>query len=192
MQGSTKQRLVTAAAELLDQGGQESVTLRAVAEQVGVSHNAPYRHFRDRSALLAGVARHDFATIGDAFQRALTTSPNAASAMKAAVVAFTAYGLAHRARYRLLFSDPSLPADEELKKAAFAPFETFVRIVSWGQAEKNLPPSDPVALSGLIFAAMHGALDLEIGGRAAEGKGLGSVMATFELMVRLLKPDSHE
>ena len=42
---STRDQLVAAAARLLDEGGPEAVTLRAVAQAVGVSHHAPYRHF---------------------------------------------------------------------------------------------------------------------------------------------------
>ena len=61
---TTRQKLVAAASSLLDSGGQAAVTLRAVAERVGVSHNAPYRHFRDRNALLAAVAERDFNALG--------------------------------------------------------------------------------------------------------------------------------
>src|SRR5580704_14822472 len=106
MTSSTKDRLAAAAAQLLDRGGQEAVTLRAVAEKVGVSHNAPYKHFRDRSALLAGVARRDFKELNRVFADALNEEPDGASALRRALKAFVDYGLAHPSRYRLLFSDP--------------------------------------------------------------------------------------
>ena len=41
----TDRRLVAAAASLLDRGGESAVTIRAVAQAVGMSHNAPYKHF---------------------------------------------------------------------------------------------------------------------------------------------------
>lgn len=69
MSKSTKEQLVSAAAKLLDSGGQAAVTLRAVAERVGVSHNAPYWHFRDRSALLAAVAEQDFVLLRRTFEQ---------------------------------------------------------------------------------------------------------------------------
>ena len=186
MTGSTKQRLAAAAAELLDRGGQAAVTLRAVAESVGVSHNAPYRHFRGRSALLAGVALQDFHSLDQAFRTAMTGGPDAASALRRATDAFISYALAHPARYRLLFSDPALPADDDLAVAAMAPFATFVAIVSRCQQEGVLPPGDPVRLAGMIYATMHGAIDLQIGGRASDSKGLGSVDATVDLLLHLL------
>ena len=51
----TDQRLIAAATSLLDSGGEAAVTIRAVAQAVGVSHNAPYKHFEDRSSLLRAV-----------------------------------------------------------------------------------------------------------------------------------------
>jgi AcrR family transcriptional regulator len=185
MSGSTKERIVAAAAELLDAGGQEAVTLRSVAEKVGISHNAPYRHFADRNALLAGVAIHDFKRLAEAFEARAASKP-AALALRGAAEDFIAYGLLHPARYRLLFSDPDLPASDALKSAAFAPFETLVAIVERGQREKALPASDPVRLGGMLFATIHGAIDLVIGGRATAAKGLDSAMATVELLLDLL------
>src|SRR5882757_5574035 len=58
---ATRDALISAAARLLDQGGPAAVTLRAVGLAVGVSHNAPYKHFRDKEELLAAVAGRELA-----------------------------------------------------------------------------------------------------------------------------------
>ena len=58
---SARNAILDAAAELLDSVGPDGVTLRAVGERAGVSHNAPYKHFRDKEALLAAVAVREFA-----------------------------------------------------------------------------------------------------------------------------------
>ena len=55
----TRDALVAAAAQLLDEGGPEAVTLREVGHRAGVSHNAPYKHFADKEALLAAVAARE-------------------------------------------------------------------------------------------------------------------------------------
>ena len=191
MSGSTKERIVEAAAALLDAGGQEAVTLRAVAEKVGISHNAPYRHFADRNALLAGVAIRDFKRLAEAFEARATSKP-AAAALRGAAQDFIAYGLRHPARYRLLFSDPDLPATDELRAVAFAPFATLVAMVERCQGEGALPESDPVRLGGVLFAAIHGAIDLSIGGRASAAKGLDSATATVDLLLDTLTPRPTE
>jgi AcrR family transcriptional regulator len=66
---STADRLLAAAAELLDGGGEAAVTLRAVGSAVGLSHNAPYKHFASRDDLLAAVATADFGAVAEEWRR---------------------------------------------------------------------------------------------------------------------------
>jgi len=53
--GNLKDALVMAAENLLEHSGFSTLSLRQTAEYAGVSHNAPYRHFRDKAALLDEV-----------------------------------------------------------------------------------------------------------------------------------------
>jgi AcrR family transcriptional regulator len=187
MAEDTKERLVAAASDLLDAGGQAAVTLRAVAEIVGVSHNAPYRHFRDRSALLAAVAERDFDRLRQAFQAHANDPPDARTSLKAALMEMIAYARAHPARYRLLFSDPDLiSVDRVLEVAAFGAFQAFAAIVQRCQEGKELQSIGTARMTGLIYATLHGTIDLELGGRAREAKGLGSIETTMDLLLDLL------
>lgn len=183
---NTKGRLVAAASDLLDAGGQRAVTLRAVAEMVGVSHNAPYRHFRDRSALLAAVAERDFKVLRQAFQ-AESDLEDPGPSLRAAAMVLIAYAREHPARYRLLFSDPDLPSGGgAMEIAASGAFQAFDAIVRRCQAGGRLRPIETARLTGLIYATLHGAIDIELGGRAREAKGLGSIEATVDLLLDLL------
>nr|MDP9179551.1 TetR/AcrR family transcriptional regulator [Gemmatimonadota bacterium] len=58
--GDLRQALVDAAIELLRKSGPEALTLRGAARAAGVSQAAPYRHFKDRRALVAAVADDGF------------------------------------------------------------------------------------------------------------------------------------
>ena len=187
MSESTKERLIAAASALLDSGGQDAVTLRAVAEQVGVSHNAPYRHFRDRSMLLAAVAKRDFDCLRDAFQRVEEgAGEDAGAALRGSLAALIDYALRYKARYRLLFSDPGLVPEESLKAAAFGSFQAFNLIVARCQQVGVLPRMDTVRLTGLVYATVHGAIDLELGGRSSDSKGLASIEDTVHLLLDML------
>lgn len=193
-QQHTKARLAAAAADLLDAGGQGAVTLRAVAEAVGVSHNAPYRHFKDRNALLAAVAERDFDALTRAFRAAADTSDDAGASLKAAALAFIRYAREHPARYRLLFSDPDLApaaadAGGSMEAAALGSFQAFSAIIGRCTASGRFRAFDPAALTGLIYATLHGAIDLELGGRARAAKGLGDIEATVDLLLGLLARD---
>lgn len=184
---NTKGRLVAAASDLLDAGGQGAVTLRAVAEMVGLSHNAPYRHFRDRSALLAAVAERDFDGLRQAFEAEGDDLKDARPPLRSAAMVLVAYAREHPARYRLLFSDPDLPSGGgAMEIAALGAFQAFDAIVQRCQADGRLRPIEAARLTGLIYATLHGAIDLELGARAREAKGLGSVEATVDLLLELL------
>src|SRR5271154_2730714 len=54
------QSLLDSAVALIGEVGPQAFTLREVARRAGVSHNAPYRHFRDKDDLLAAVAAEGF------------------------------------------------------------------------------------------------------------------------------------
>jgi AcrR family transcriptional regulator len=53
---ATRRALLDAAADLLDTGGPDAVTLRAVGARAGVTRGAPYRHFPDKDSLLTAIA----------------------------------------------------------------------------------------------------------------------------------------
>ncbi len=186
---TTDQRLIAAAIALLDAGGGSAVTIRAVAQAVGVSHNAQYKHFANRSALLRAVALQDFAMLADAFAgvRRLPVKPLAK--LRRALACFVAYGQDHPARYRLLFSDPDIATpggDPVLEAAAMRPFAAFAAIVRGCQEAQELPDVPNAELTGLIYAAVHGLIDLQASGRLHQEKGLAGVPAGVDVLVRIL------
>jgi AcrR family transcriptional regulator len=94
-------RLIAIALDALERG--EDVGLRAIARDAGVSAMAPYRHFRDKAALLAAVAMRGFddlkAVLLDADQRA-----DAVAALVAQGEAYIAFARANPALFRLMFA----------------------------------------------------------------------------------------
>src|SRR6266705_366700 len=63
--GDLPATLLRAAGKTLERRGIGALSLRETARRAGVSHNAPYRHFPDRGALLAALAAEGFATLGE-------------------------------------------------------------------------------------------------------------------------------
>lgn len=184
----TDQRLVAAAASLLDAGGERAVTIRAVAQAVGVSHNAPYKHFRDRRALLRAVAIQDFAALTNAFAEVRQLRVEPLEKLKRALMAFVSYAQAHPARYRLLYSDLGFAAQSGDLEAAKKPFAGVAAIVQECQTAGDLPDVPNAELTGLIYASVHGLIDLQIDGRMRQEKGLTDAYRGVELLVNLLQP----
>ncbi|MEZ5876723.1 MAG: TetR/AcrR family transcriptional regulator [Tepidamorphaceae bacterium] len=68
--GNLREALVQAALSLIGERGSEGVTLAEAARMAGVSAAAPYRHFKDREALMAAVAGEGYAKFADALEKA--------------------------------------------------------------------------------------------------------------------------
>src|SRR4029434_5861549 len=68
--GNLKEALVRAALELIAEKGPAGFTFADAARWAGVSPAAPYRHYRDRDALLADVARRGFEQFANALAKA--------------------------------------------------------------------------------------------------------------------------
>jgi AcrR family transcriptional regulator len=165
---STRDRLIDAAAALLDEGGPAAVTLREVGRLAGVSHNAPYKHFADKEDLLAAVAARELA-------RPRPGGPGGRGSpgedLRQMMHGYVDWAVRHPARFKLTFG--SWSGDfAELAAAATAARSALVAAVAAAQASKDLPDGDPERLAALILAATHGAVDLALSGHLAKhGKG---------------------
>lgn len=103
--GDLKQALIRAALEVVAQEGGRNLSLRQVAKRVGVSHNAPYRHFPDRDALLAALAEEGFRDLTAAMITYSQGVPGPPEHLTAVGTAYVGYALEHPHHYRLMFSD---------------------------------------------------------------------------------------
>ena len=101
----TRARIVAAAISLLDGGGRDAVTTRAVSEAAGVQAPTIYRLFKDMSGLLDAVAEHGFTTYLKAKKvRKLGDDP--VEDLRTGWVLHVNFGLSNPAIYKLMYCDP--------------------------------------------------------------------------------------
>jgi AcrR family transcriptional regulator len=187
----TSERIIESAAALLDSGGVAAVTLRAVGQASGVSHNAPYKHFENRDALLGAVATREFQKLAATFTAFGRERVQPLTKLKRALQAFSEYGRDYAYRYQLLFSDPAIAEQEgELEEAALASFSTFSLLVAECQQAKVLPAVPTPALAGLLYASVHGLIDLQASGRTKTEKGFMNVSEGIALLLKVLATES--
>ena len=94
-----KARLVLMARRLLERDGLDALTLRAAAREFGVSHMAPYRHFKDKGELLAAVAEQGFRELRGHMDGATATEGDPL----ASGIAYVNFALDNPALYKLMF-----------------------------------------------------------------------------------------
>jgi AcrR family transcriptional regulator len=184
MASGTREALLDAATRLLDAGGVEAVTLREVGRQAGVSHNAPYKHFASKEALLAALATREIERRAD---RDDPSSPPA-DRLRGSLHDYVRWALDSPARFRLIFG-PWTVDSSELHQAAGASHARFVDTVLAAQDAGVLPPGDPERLASLLRSLAHGAAELASAGHlSADGKGHADPEDLVDDLLAYLRP----
>ncbi|MEU8986185.1 TetR/AcrR family transcriptional regulator [Streptomyces sp. NPDC048558] len=155
-----RDELVEAAERLLDKAGEDAVTIRAVAQAVGVSLPAVYLHFGSRLELLHTVCLRVWGELGDWMGDASADagSHDPFNSLHQRSVAYVRFGLAHPVRYRLVMTGPATAASGQVASACFR----FLRGTVQECVEAGVLRGDATALTRAIAAALHGAVALLI------------------------------
>ena len=155
--GELRETLVAAALAILENGVEE-LSLRAVARAAGVSAMAPYRHFRDKAALLAAVASCGFTTLRDCLITA-DSAPEPHAALLAQGLAYVAFARARPALFRLMFTDPVCRTEPSAEDAAA--YDVLARRVA------VLVPDDAESATLACWSIVHGLAMLVLDGQLA-------------------------
>jgi AcrR family transcriptional regulator len=131
--GDLPAALVKAAAAEIERSGYENLSLRELAESLGVSRAAPYRHFAGRRALLAAIAAGGFDRLTAIYRNASGATPQACLA--AAGRGYLAFAAEQPQMFRLMFVSDLLgggraPPDPTLIKAANESYVVFEALVA--------------------------------------------------------------
>ena len=161
--GGLRRTLIAVAVELVAREGAEALSLREVARRAGVSHNAPYRHFPSRAALLAAVAAAGF----EALTAKLETVPETAlpaARLQALGQAYVAFALENGALYRLMFGGAvESGADPALAAAGERAFALLRRAVAAIEPQAPLREAT-VSAWAFVHGLAHLALDRQLAG----------------------------
>ena len=149
---------------LIKTGDQEAVSIRAIAQRVGVTSPSIYLHFADKTELIFAVCTRHFVALDDAIEAAAAGAADPLDELRERGKAYVRFGLEHPEQYRILFmSKPSAQptawsADELAENAAFAHHvEAVQRCVDAGLLDDD---ADPVLVAIGLWVAVHGIVSL--------------------------------
>ncbi len=169
--GNLREALVSAALALIAEKGPAGLTFAEAARVAGVSPAAPYRHFRDRDALLADVARQGFEAFTAALSKAWNDGqPDAAAAFERVGAAYLAFARAEPAYFSAMFesglSFANFPELRVESDKAFAVLRQACEALIATLPQEKRPPALMMALH--IWSLSHGIATLF--GRADQGR----------------------
>ncbi len=149
---------------LIEKGDQDAVSIRAVADAVGVTPPSIYLHFADKNDLIFAVCERHFARFDAVLQEARDAHEDPVQSLLACGHAYVRFGLENPEQYRILFmtkpqqTPDSWTAEKVMGSAAF---EHLVEAVAEAiEAIGVQPRPDPVFVSISLWSIAHGITSL--------------------------------
>jgi len=178
--GDLRNALISSAVRLIEQGGEATFSLREAARDVGVSANAAYRHFDDKSALLTATAAGGLVRLARGMLKAMDRATQSGRKEEPAIARFKAVGrayvefaMAHPELFRLMFSGSGVAC---LNSAAAGvatptPWELLGRSLDALVADGLLPAERREGAELKAWSVVHGFASLALAGHSAMPTG---------------------
>jgi AcrR family transcriptional regulator len=161
--GDLKNALIAAGIEILSKQGAGALSLRSVAQKVGVSHAAPYAHFVDKQALIAAISTEGYERLYEAIRAVVAAHQrDPVRQLVEGAWAYVSFALDDPEHFKVTLSgvvekEKDYPAFVEVSKKSF---ELVVGIVEACQAKGVLPKGSPDLVAVGVWSMMHGLVSL--------------------------------
>lgn len=159
--GDLRRQMTEAAIALVEQEGIDALSLRKLAERVGVSQTALYHHFRDKQALLCAVGEAAIDRFAGEMQSGLAEVTGLEARLERFVTVYVRFALGHPQLYELLFGRALWRAEgaggEAFRARARASFRSYAETLTGLQAQGWLSPDlNPLRLAQVMWGTLHG------------------------------------
>ena len=153
-----RDRILEASIAMIETDGLEALSLREVARRAGVSHQAPYRHFADREAILAAICEQGFTILGERVAKAREAGANPTDSIELATRAYIDFAVEHRAHFRIMFRPELVHLDqhEQAMKAANLAFGHVPAMVAEAMRGGLLVEPSAESMTATIWSFAHG------------------------------------
>ncbi|MCR4422839.1 MAG: TetR/AcrR family transcriptional regulator [Spirochaetales bacterium] len=165
--GDLKNALIKAGIEILSQQGISALSLRKVATKAGVSHAAPYAHFKNKQDLIASISSEGFNRIYEKIFIKIKDIPHdlPEKKLKEAALAYLEFALTDSDHFRITFSGiiekdkEKYPEYIKASKRCFSMVQDIVRECQQKEILRNCPLDE---MTMTIWSLVHGFVSLLI------------------------------
>ncbi|MHA0043859.1 TetR/AcrR family transcriptional regulator [Deinococcus sp. PEB2-63] len=162
--GHLRAELLQRAWNSIELEGIEGLSLRALARQVGVSHGASARHFKDRQALLDALAVTGFEQLSGALERIFQSALPFETRFRDAALAYIEFAVNHPKLLRLMYAAHLHPeASDRLRDLACATLRNMTGAIALAQEAGEVRAGEAKELALIAFANFHGVAKLASG-----------------------------
>jgi AcrR family transcriptional regulator len=179
---ATRQRLLVAARELIEEGGYASASVAAIADRAGVASGTVYRHFASKSELFLEVFRAVCAGEERAMRAAADDAgPGAVDRLEAVLTTFARRALQNRSLAWALLAEPVDPVVDAERLAYRERYASLVAAELAAAVDAGEIPAQDVAFTA---AALVGGCGEALVGPLSSVKGSDEVVAAIQTFVR--------
>ena len=165
--GDLRNALILGAAQIIEESGSLNFAMADAARRAGVSTAAPYRHFRDRDALLEAVSQLAYYGLGLNVREAVEKNPSGSIESIIAIgQAYVDYVIRKAPFYDLMWGDAgarAMDADSFDKKASG--FYILVDAVDAYTTKQGLENVDLMDLAVKLWSMVHGMSAISMSGK---------------------------
>lgn len=165
--GDLRAALIAQGLALIESGGADDVSLREIARRVAVSPAAVYRHFPDKTALMAALAQEGLAELAARQAAASVAAGGGRTGFAASGVAYVRFALDKPGLFRLTFTHAAPPGRFEAADAATMLLAASAALAPPGEDPKVFALRAWAGVHGLAMLMLDGLLDLDDAGIAA-------------------------
>jgi AcrR family transcriptional regulator len=150
---------IAEAIKIIDAKGVENLSLREVARRLGVSHQAPYKHFPSRDHILAEIVRQAFETFS-AFLEARDVTGDPVHDFAEMGRAYLRFAESHPLQYRLIMN-ADLPRPDDYPEMLQSAQRLFSLVISGLESFPTVPVAEgkdeKIDFDALfVLSVMHG------------------------------------
>jgi AcrR family transcriptional regulator len=155
--GHLREALIDGAYQQIEQEGAITLNLSKLAQKIGVSQPAVYRHFPNKQALAISVAQRGFEQLTEALQKTTQKVENDAfESIRAIAQAYVEFALNHPEIARLMFSMKERVTEPVLQNASKAAAVPLFRLVETAKHCDRLRDHNVEQAVRIMWAAIHG------------------------------------
>jgi len=185
-----KSAILAESLKILRNDGLQGLSIRKVAQNLGISHGAPYRHYATREHILAALTERAFTLFAERLKQNLSPLYETEKLTERLLMMcdnYYAFVFENPDYYRFMFGPPLVDhgGHPSLQTKADEAFAILVEQIAAMIYAKLAQPSDALAVSMFVFSTMHGSASLMLNGATEHligNKGAREKLAKFMQM----------
>ena len=182
-------RICDATARLFVDEGPAAVTMRRLATALGCGTMTLYRYFDNKEEIITAVRTRGMHALSQALENALDTEGDGRTRSRNVRDAYIDFARNNVATYRLMFEYPQTDRDDPAYRDAHARLWRRIAADMQVMIDEGVIDADPAILGHQVWAALHGAVMLEIAGLLPDGFDAAALHTrTFAALMEAARP----